>query len=204
MFLTNDESSESAIAPPVLNSQAYPIANAKPGKQTAQMVVRHAEPKDCDELHRLLTHADIANWTVGVPFASLEQVSRTILPSNDQQYTLVATSSLDELMGVVRLEVYAAARLRHVARIGPLAVSPDWQGQGVGAQLLRQVLTLADDWLNLHRLELLVYANNPGAIALYEKHGFAIEGTLRDVAFQGGHYIDAHIMSRLRRHAITA
>ena len=34
--------------------------------------------------------------------------------------------------------------------------------------------------------------------ALYEKFGFAVEGTLHDYAFRGGHYVDAYLMARIR------
>ena len=59
-------------------------------------------------------------------------------------------------------------------------------------------LDLADDWLNLRRIELEVYVDNTPAVRLYERHGFAIEGTLRDYAFRGGGYVDAYAMARLR------
>ncbi len=47
------------------------------------------------------------------------------------------------------------------------------QDKGAGAALIRVALDLADNWLNLRRLELLVYADNPAAIGLYQKYGFA-------------------------------
>ena len=59
-------------------------------------------------------------------------------------------------------------------------------------------LNLADDWLNLRRVDLRVYADNEPAIKLYEKFGFELEGTLRDHTFRGGQYIDAYAMARLK------
>jgi putative acetyltransferase len=60
------------------------------------------------------------------------------------------------------------------------------------------MLDIADNWLNLHRLELQVYTDNERAINLYKKFGFEIEGTLRDYAYGDGHYLDAYEMARLR------
>ena len=57
---------------------------------------------------------------------------------------------------------------------------------------------VADNWLNLTRLELEVYADNAAAIHLYERFGFTYEGTLRQHAFRNGKYVDSNVMGRLR------
>ena len=79
-----------------------------------------------------------------------------------------------------------------------MAVRDDWQGKGVGTALMQAAIDLADNWLNLKRLELEVYVDNASAIRLYEKIGFAIEGTMVDFAFRDGQYVDTHLMARLR------
>ena len=88
-------------------------------------------------------------------------------------------------------------RRKHVGAIG-ISVHADWQGKGVGKELMRAIIDLADNWLNLTRLELEVYADNEAAIHLYERFGFEIEGTLRQHAFRDGRYIDSKVMGRLR------
>ncbi|MCF5102577.1 GNAT family N-acetyltransferase, partial [Pseudomonas proteolytica] len=76
-----------------------------------------------------------------------------------------------------------------------------WQGQGVGSQLLGAALEVADNWMNLHRVELTVYVDNEPAQALYRKFGFETEGRLRDYAVRDGVWVDALSMSRLRQTA---
>ncbi len=44
----------------------------------------------------------------------------------------------------------------HAAEMG-MAVRDDWQGKEVGTASLRAALDLADNWLNLTRVELRVY-----------------------------------------------
>jgi putative acetyltransferase len=87
--------------------------------------------------------------------------------------------------------------MRHVGSIG-MAVRDDWQGRGVGTALMEAALDLADNWLNLTRVELTVYVDNAPAIALYEKFGFEVEGTHRRMAFRNGGYVDGYSMARLR------
>jgi L-phenylalanine/L-methionine N-acetyltransferase len=79
-----------------------------------------------------------------------------------------------------------------------VAVRDDRQGKGVGTALMEAALDLADNWLNLARIELTVYVDNAPAIALYEKFGFEVEGTHRRFAFRKGEYVDAYSMARLK------
>ena len=64
--------------------------------------------------------------------------------------------------------------------------------------MMQAAVDLADKWLNLTRLELEVQVDNEGAIRLYKKFGFEIEGTLREYTFRDGDFVDVHCMARLR------
>lgn len=79
-----------------------------------------------------------------------------------------------------------------------MAVRDDWQGKGIGSALMQAAVELADRWLNLSRLELIVYTDNEPAVRLYKKFGFGIEGTLVQYAYRDGCYVDAFAMARMR------
>jgi putative acetyltransferase len=79
-----------------------------------------------------------------------------------------------------------------------MGVRDDFQGKGVGTALMAAIVDLADNWLNVFRLELTVYTDNERAIALYKKFGFQIEGTHRAYALRAGEYVDSHAMARIR------
>ena len=79
-----------------------------------------------------------------------------------------------------------------------MVVHDDFQNKGIGTQLLQAALDLADNWLNLKRVELQVYTDNARAIHLYEKSGFVIEGTHRAFAFREGEYVDSYSMARVK------
>ena len=76
--------------------------------------------------------------------------------------------------------------------------------QGYGTEITELMLSHAFNALNLHRLMLRVFANNPRAIRTYEKAGFVHEGTLRENEFMDGVYIDTHLMSVLRPEWVAA
>jgi putative acetyltransferase len=101
--------------------------------------------------------------------------------------TIVGTASLDRLHG----------RRQHAGTLG-MGVHDAHVGRGIGTRLLRAVLDTADNWLDLRRIELTVFVDNAPAIALYERHGFAVEGTLRSYAFRDGAYEDVYAMARMR------
>ena len=76
----------------------------------------------------------------------------------------------------------------HASRMGPrqfahnlldltVAVHPDWQGRGVGARLFEGLFVEAARLLpKVERIELMVREGNLGAVRLYERLGFAVEG----------------------------
>ncbi len=69
----------------------------------------------------------------------------------------------------------------------------------MGTALLRQLLDLADHWLMLMRVELEVFADNEGAIRLYQRLGFVREGVRRMSTVRNGTYVDEVMMARLHK-----
>jgi putative acetyltransferase len=65
------------------------------------------------------------------------------------------------------------------------------------SNLLQAAIELADDWLNLRRLSLVVFVDNSIALEMYRRLGFVVEGTMAEYGFKRGKYIDAHVMARL-------
>ena len=63
---------------------------------------------------------------------------------------------------------------------------------------MRLLIAHGFDVLNLHRIELAVYENNPRAMKSYTKLGFVEEGRLRQKRFKNGRWLDEVIMSILR------
>jgi ribosomal protein S18 acetylase RimI-like enzyme len=88
--------------------------------------------------------------------------------------------------------------LRHGGMLG-MGVAASHRSQGVGSALLRATLEAAAA-RGITRVELVVRADNLAAIRLYERHGFELEGRLRDYVIVDGRAYDALQMSRLAGH----
>ena len=163
----------------------------------ANVSVRHAEPDDAPAIHRILSGPRAIAGTMQLPLQSVEGLrKRFFSETREGLYHLVGCMD-EEVVGHLGLETFTRPRRRHVGEIG-MAVRDDWQGKGVGTALMEAALDLADNWLNLTRVELSVYTDNAAGVALYKKFGFEVEGTHRRYAFRNGEYVDAYSMARIR------
>lgn len=72
-------------------------------------------------------------------------------------------------------------------------------GRGLASEAMRLVMAFAFDELNLHRLQLTVFASNERAIRLYEHLGFVREGTFREFLLRDGRTEDMLLYGLLRR-----
>jgi L-phenylalanine/L-methionine N-acetyltransferase len=158
--------------------------------------IRRAEAEDCSEICEMFESPKVYAGTMQVPYPSREYWRRRLSENTQSVYTLVGI--IDErIVGMVSVVTFPERpRRKHVGVIA-ICVDGDWQGKGVGAALMRAIVDLADNWLNLTRLELEVYADNEAAIHLYERFGFEVEGILRRHAFRDGEYVDSKVMGRL-------
>ena len=161
------------------------------------ITIRRTEPSDYQAVQRIFAGPRVSRGTLQVPFPSAEEWRKRLAEPAEGFFGLVACFE-DDAVGMLGIHTFPnQPRRRHVGQLG-MAVGDDYQGQGIGTALVEAAIDLADNWLNLRRLELEVFVDNETAIRLYEKLGFTIEGTLVDFAFRNGEYVDSHVMARLR------
>lgn len=161
----------------------------------SELLIRHCEPADLPQIHALYSEAEAFGNTLQLPYQSLAHWQRKLDPAREGLHNLIAVRG-EEVLGQIGIETSATARRRHVAGLG-MGVKASARGSGVGSALLGAAIELCEKWLNISRIEIEVYTDNAAAIALYQGHGFAIEGTCRRYAFRNGQYVDAHRMARL-------
>lgn len=158
-----------------------------------QITIRHAEPADAAALQELYAMPNAQAGTLQLPFPTLGLWQQRL----EQSGVVALVAEVDGLLvGQLSLLVEPNPRRKHVAGIG-MGVRDDWAGKGVGSVLMAAALDLADNWLNLHRMELTVFVDNEAALALYRKFSFVEEGRARDYAFRQGRYVDVFYMARI-------
>jgi putative acetyltransferase len=157
-----------------------------------QIVIRHAELSDADALCDLYAMPQAQAGTLQLPYPA-QKLWQERLSGSDSIHLVAEVDQ--QLVGQLSLHLQSNPRRKHVAELG-MGVRDDWAGKGVGSALLAAAVDMADNWLNLQRLELTVYADNLAALALYRKFGFVEEGLARGYAFRQGQYVDALYMAR--------
>lgn len=161
------------------------------------LTLRRVEPADYEAMQKLFNGSKVVWGTLQLPFPSIEMWRKRLAEPPEGVFGLVACVD-NEIVGQVSIHTNPSRpRRRHTAGLG-MAVRDDFQGQGVGTALMRAAVDVADNWLNILRLELEVYTDNEAAIRLYKKFDFEIEGTHRRHSFRAGQYVDVYAMARFK------
>ena len=162
-----------------------------------RITIRPLRLTDADDIHELMHMPNVLGGTSLLP-STTAHTWQTIIEDwvqNERMHIFVADIQ-GKVAGIINLHI-GTGRERHVGDIA-MAVHDKHQGQGIGKMLMLTIIDLADNWLNLVRLEMDVYTDNERALRLFKSFDFEIEGRKRLDAFRGGSYIDSYIMARLR------
>ena len=161
----------------------------KPG-----ILIRAMEPADLSDVTEAWNQPRAYAGTLQLPFTSLEaRQQRHAAHVGSTRLVAVIDGKAIGMIFLAREE----NRRSHVGSLG-MAVHDAYAGRGAGTALMAAVVDLADNWLNLKRLELSVYADNTRAIALYERFGFEREGFHPAYSWRNGAWANSISMARLR------
>ncbi len=161
----------------------------------ADVIIRRAEVSDSDALARLYAWPGTYSGTLQLPHPSAAMWRARLERPPEEVVALVALVD-GGIVGQAGLHMEKNVRRRHVAHIG-IGVADPFAGKGGGSALMAELGNLADNWLQLLRLELTVFVDNQAAQGLYRKFGFEVEGTHRAYAMRNGVLMDVHAMARL-------
>lgn len=182
------------------STTTMPIADAVARRASAIGVqLRRPRPDDAESFTALMNDDAVYPQTMQLPYTDAalwrERLKDPGGPgSMDLSLVAVAESKVVGTAGIH--PAGPAVRRRHAMGLG-ITVAREWQGRGIGDLLMMALCHHADRWLGVQRLELTVYVDNARAVALYQKHGFEIEGTLRAFAMRDGVLVDAFTMARI-------
>ncbi len=162
------------------------------------MVIRPIEVEDASDVQRLLNDPGVRWGTAQSGVTTVGDWRKRLGEQvGDRNAVSLGAQVDDQIVGMVSLGRRANPRFAHTAGLG-ITVRDAYTGRGIGTALMVAILDLADNWLNVHRVELDVNVDNAGAIRLYEKFGFVREGVKRDLVFRAGRYVDCYGMARIR------
>src|SRR3954464_7629220 len=116
----------------------------------------------------------------------IEQTRAFVLDNVKRGYPQFVVLSAGDVVGWCDVTPLDRPSLAHRGVFG-VGLLPQFRGQGIGTKLTKKALAAARAF-GLHRVELTVREHNTGAIELYKKAGFEIEGVQRDAVLVDGVY----------------
>jgi putative acetyltransferase len=161
-----------------------------------RIIIRPLRLTDADDIFEIMHMPNVLWGTALLPSITVDSWRKSIETwAMDEHMHLFVADINGKTVGFIRLEV-GIGRESHMGSL-TMAVHDMYQGQSIGKMLLLTVIDLADNWLNLQRLEVDAYTDNDRAINLYKRFDFEIEGKKRCSAFRNGAFIDSYVLGRL-------
>lgn len=99
-----------------------------------------------------------------------------------------------ELVGMAGAGWSAKPKLRHVAEVYSVYVSPGMRSRGLATTLMRRLLAELRALDQIEKVNLTVNTEARAAVRLYEKLGFEVVGRARRGLQVGGRYHDSYFM----------
>jgi putative acetyltransferase len=114
-----------------------------------------------------------------------------------RQNIIFIYSDAEQNIGMFKL-IPLQHRNTHINYIGGLAIHPDFAGKGFGSKMMAEIIDLGRQ-RGLKRLELSTATFNATAIKLYERHGFVLEGIMKNYTYLQAEerFIDEQLMAYL-------
>lgn len=135
-----------------------------------------------------------------------EQVVTYIKDSNTPDATnrIYKVTELESEQVVGHICLGNIDRFQRSARIGKVLIGDSsLRGKGIGAAMIKEIIAIGFNQLDLHRISLGVFHFNKGALLCYQKVGFQVEGLLRDYRRIGDDYWSLYEMSMLKEEYVS-
>lgn len=120
----------------------------------------------------------------------LQEVIREAVSGSD--FLWVAENDIGEIVGYIWAQRGKLSRIMHTAYI-VIGIREAYRSMGIGSRFFKEMLAWAKS-SGLVRLELTVECGNAGAIRLYEKFGFQVEGIRPKSMKVNGNFVDEYYM----------
>lgn len=161
-----------------------------------EIIVRPTEIRDAHALCDIYSQPKAQRETLQLPKPSVTMWQKRLENMPIGVYSFVAEID-GRVVGNIGMEHSQRPRTAHCATFG-IGVHDDFHSVGVGSKLIETVLDLADNWLNVKRVQIEVNADNQQAISCYKKFGFEVEGEAKCASFRDGKFINTLYMARIK------
>lgn len=140
-----------------------------PDDTSTSLEIRYSELSDGRYLKEWLTDPSVARWFPMDDGVEIEDAVQRWIGFSRYKCSLTAVRN-GVPCGLCTLYLQPYRKLAHQTEFG-IIVAPDCRGQGIGTDLLKNVMHLAKTQFHIELIHLQVYSENP-AIHLYSRMGF--------------------------------
>ncbi len=161
-----------------------------------EIIIRPTQISDAAALCDIYSQPGAQRETLQLPKPSLAMWTKRLENIPEGVYSFVAEVD-GRVVGNIGFEHSQRPRTAHCASFG-IGVHDDFHGLGIGSKLIETVIDLADNWLQVKRIQIDVNSDNEKAIACYKKFGFEIEGEAKYGSYRDGAYINTYYMARIK------
>jgi RimJ/RimL family protein N-acetyltransferase len=161
--------------------------------------LRAREMEDVPHAHRWVNNPAVTR-NILVRYPSSQEQQRRWFEDRPPAAFAVAAFIIETLSGkaIGDCNLHSYGPEMRQAGLGILIGEEDHWGAGYGTDAMRLLCRFGFEMMNLHRIELDVFDDNPRAIRCYEKVGFQHEGRRREADYRYGRYRDVLMMGLLR------
>ena len=167
----------------------------------AQIIYRRAQGSDAGKI------VDFYNFVGGetsylsfekdeYPMNVKEQEDEIRSLEDKEASIMLLAMDKDEIAGIATIHSSAKVKARHDGELG-IVVAKKYQGQGIGTELIRQLIEWAKGNGVTTRISLDTRADNVKAVELYLKFGFVGEGCRKNSTLLDGKYYDLYVMGMM-------
>lgn len=135
---------------------------------------RKASENDLDNIYKII-HAPEVNAYMSFHYSDKVLFAEYFKQFLDTTFIYEKDKKVIAIINLVRKD----HRRNHVLFISKFAISPEFQGQGIGTEILQDVISEYGT-KGITRFELIAEEDNIKAISLYKKIGFAVEGVMKN------------------------
>ena len=155
------------------------------------MRIRRAEAEDLTELMRIYNY-EVENGTATFDTepATLEARRQWLEAHNRDNHPLFVGEEDGRVCGYVSLSTFSAKPAYDGTAELSLYVAPECRGRGVGRTLLEYIVAWARADETTHALISIITSSNAVSLRLHQSLGFRYCGTLHQVGWKFGHWLD--------------
>ena len=158
-------------------------------------MLRNVFNKDIELVHILYTNPQTVDYLCHAPMP-IEEFRQQFNRMSEKDYFWIYQNEAGVDCGMITADLLNE-RGQHTAKLGSMAILPDFRGKGHGKTLLIEVEQKLQAE-GIQRIQLVTHIDNLVTISLYKKFGYKIEGKKieKHAERSPGNFVDAIVMAK--------